>query len=199
MEEKLKIQEIIVVEGKDDTKRIQEVVEADTIETIGSAINDEILTRIEHAQEIRGVIVFTDPDFSGEKIRKTITEAVPNVKHAFISRRLAAPSRRGASLGVEHASDEAIISALKHVVTPSSVTQASEIPRSLLVEYGLIAGPTAKSRREALGDELRIGYTNGKQLVKRLGMFQISRLQFEASMEKILAEEKHELSRNRDS
>ena len=69
MEEKLKIQEIIVVEGKDDTKRIQEVVEADTIETIGSAINDEILTRIEHAQEIRGVIVFTYPDFSGEKIR----------------------------------------------------------------------------------------------------------------------------------
>ena len=29
---KLKIQEIIVVEGKDDTRRLQEVVEADTIE-----------------------------------------------------------------------------------------------------------------------------------------------------------------------
>ena len=43
-------EEIIVVEGKDDTKRIQEVVEADTIETIGSAINDEILRQIEHAQ-----------------------------------------------------------------------------------------------------------------------------------------------------
>ena len=100
---------------------------------------------------------------------------------------------------MEHASDEAIISALKHVVTPSSVIQSSEIPRSLLVEYGLIAGPSAKSRREALGDDLRIGYTNGKQLVKRLGMFQISREQFEMSMEKILAEEKHELSRNRDS
>ena len=61
------IEEIIVVEGKDDTKRIQEVVVADTIETIGSAINDDILQQIEHAQEIRGVIVFTDPDFSGEK------------------------------------------------------------------------------------------------------------------------------------
>ena len=47
---KLKIQEIVVVEGKDDTRRLQEVVDVDTIETIGSAINDEILMQIEHAQ-----------------------------------------------------------------------------------------------------------------------------------------------------
>ena len=46
MKEKMKVAEIIVVEGKDDTRRIQEVVAADTIETIGSAINDEILTQI---------------------------------------------------------------------------------------------------------------------------------------------------------
>ncbi len=64
---KLKIQEIIVVEGKDDTRRLQEVVDADTIETIGSAINEDILMQIEHAQETRGVIIFTDPDFSGRK------------------------------------------------------------------------------------------------------------------------------------
>ena len=78
---KLKIQEIVVVEGKDDTRRLQEVVDVDTIETIGSAINDEILMQIEHAQETRGVIIFTDPDFSGEKIRKTIMEVVPQAKH----------------------------------------------------------------------------------------------------------------------
>ena len=55
--DKMKIQEIIVVEGKDDTRRLREVVDADTIETIGSAINEEILMQIEHAQETRGVIV----------------------------------------------------------------------------------------------------------------------------------------------
>ena len=36
----LTIEEIIVVEGKDDTRRLQEVLDVDTIETIGSAIND---------------------------------------------------------------------------------------------------------------------------------------------------------------
>ncbi|MBP1042978.1 ribonuclease M5 [Vagococcus sp. BWB3-3] len=186
MEDKLKIQEIIVVEGKDDTKRIQEVVEADTIETIGSAINEEILERIAHAQDVRGVIVFTDPDFSGEKIRKIITEAIPNVKHAFISRRLATPSKRGASLGVEHASDEAIIEALKNVMTPQADGQTAEIPQELLIHYGLIAGPKAKARREALGDLLRIGYTNGKQLRKRLKMFQLSEAELVAAMETVL-------------
>ncbi|MDU6622271.1 MAG: ribonuclease M5, partial [Enterococcus avium] len=47
--QKEKIEEIIVVEGKDDTKRLKEVFDVDTIETRGSAINENILEQIEHA------------------------------------------------------------------------------------------------------------------------------------------------------
>ncbi|MFK4566481.1 ribonuclease M5 [Enterococcus sp. UD-01] len=183
MKKRLTIEEIIVVEGKDDTRRLQEVVDADTIETIGSAINEEILAQIEHAQETRGVIIFTDPDYSGEKIRKTIMEVVPDAKHAFLSRRLAAPKKRGSSLGVEHASDEAILEALEKVVTPvNEADDYQEIPRQLLLELGLIAGAGAKQRRELLGDELRIGYTNSKQLAKRLKMFRITEQELMAAM-----------------
>lgn len=188
---KLKIEEIIVVEGKDDTRRLQEVVEADTIETIGSAINDEILEQIEHAQETRGVIVFTDPDFPGEKIRKTIMEYVPQAKHAFLPREQARPKRKG-SLGVEHASNQAILEALEKVVTPVFSDEEPEIPRQLLLSYGLIAGEKAKEKREKLGDELRIGYTNGKQLPKRLKMFRITVEEFEEAMKKV--EEENDLS-----
>ena len=45
--DKMKIKEVIVVEGKDDTKRIQMAVNADTLETRGSAISDETLDQIE--------------------------------------------------------------------------------------------------------------------------------------------------------
>ena len=38
---------------------------------------------------MRGVIVLTDPDFPGEKIRKIITEHVPDCKHAFIDKKSA--------------------------------------------------------------------------------------------------------------
>lgn len=37
-----KIEEVIVVEGKDDTKAINRAVNADTIETRGSAVPEEI-------------------------------------------------------------------------------------------------------------------------------------------------------------
>ncbi|MDR2465444.1 MAG: ribonuclease M5 [Streptococcaceae bacterium] len=175
-----RIEEIIVVEGKSDTKRLQEVLDVVTIETNGSAIDDEILQQIEHAERVRGVIIFTDPDFSGEKIRKMIMQHVPTAKHAFLPRSKAKPKSRtkGRSLGVEHASNVEIISAIQSVSTPIVDPTYEEIPRALLVEYGLLAGKNSKQRREKLGDELRIGYTNGKQLVKRLKMFRIERDEF---------------------
>lgn len=165
-----KIQEIIVVEGRDDTRRLQEVFDVDTIETVGSAINEDVLTRIAHAEAVRGVIIFTDPDFAGEKIRKTIMEAVPTAKHAFLPKSAGRAKKMGASLGVEHASDAAIKEALQKVVTPTTAP-VELIPLSDLQTLGLVSGPHAKFYREQLGERLAIGYTNGKQLQKRLAMF----------------------------
>ena len=47
----MKIKEIIVVEGRDDTVAIRRAVDADTIETNGAAINDETIERIRLAQQ----------------------------------------------------------------------------------------------------------------------------------------------------
>ncbi len=63
----MKIKEVIVVEGKDDTTAIRRAVDADTIETNGSAINEETIEKIKLAQKTRGVIVLTDPDFPGKR------------------------------------------------------------------------------------------------------------------------------------
>ena len=183
MEDKMKIQEVIVVEGKDDTKRIKMAVNADTIETRGSAISDETLDQIAELQEKRGVIVFTDPDYSGEKIRKTIREAVPGVKHAFLKRKDAVPVHQG-SLGVEHASPEVIREALKNLYTEVPDAPAM-ISRETLAAKELINGLAAKKRRELLGEILNIGYTNGKQLYKRLRLFEITPGDFEDAMQKV--------------
>ncbi|MGD6819072.1 ribonuclease M5 [Metabacillus sp. 84] len=187
----MKIKEIIVVEGRDDTVAIKRAVTADTIETNGSAIGDDVLERVRLAQAGRGVIIFTDPDFPGEKIRKTVAEAVPGCKHAFIEKADARP-KKGRGIGVEHASPEAIREALREVKA-----EMAEIPSDWsqedLLQYGLIGHPLAKVRREKLGTELKIGYTNGKQLLKRLQMFQISRNHYEDAMNRILQEEeKHD-------
>ena len=80
------IKEVIVVEGKSDTVAVKRATGADTIETNGSAIDENTLIRIQHAEEVRGVIVFTDPDYPGRRIRAIIEERIPTVKHAFLKK-----------------------------------------------------------------------------------------------------------------
>lgn len=178
-----KIKEVLVVEGKDDTKRIKMAVNADTLETRGSAIGDETIEQIAQLQESRGVIVFTDPDFSGEKIRNIITREVPGVKHAFLNKKDAAPSAKG-SLGVEHASVAVIREALANLYTEVPDSEPL-ITREDLWDLGLLAGPTAKKKRALLGETLKIGYTNGKQLYNRLNLFQITPEQLKSALDEM--------------
>ena len=118
-----KIKEVIVVEGKDDTKQILKAVNADTYETNGSALSAADIDRLKKLQESRGLSVFTDPDFNGERIRKMISNAIPGVKHAFIRRDQGIPEFKG-SLGVEHATPEVIRSALEKLYTQGTVADA---------------------------------------------------------------------------
>ncbi|MEI4771525.1 ribonuclease M5 [Psychrobacillus sp. FJAT-51614] len=186
----MRIKEVIVVEGKDDTTAIKRSVEADTIETNGSAISKETLVKIMHAQEKRGVIVFTDPDYPGRRIRAIIEEHVPGVKHAFLSKEKTI-AKNGKGLGIEHAKKEDIQQALANVYTPrSELDVVPEIPLEILVEGQLIGHPNSKERRTKLGELLKIGYTNGKQLQKRLSIFQISRQQLEEAILQLNMEDK---------
>ncbi|MFT8323206.1 MAG: ribonuclease M5 [Bacillus sp. (in: firmicutes)] len=184
----MKIKEIIVVEGKDDTIAIRRAVDADTIETNGSAINTETIEKIKLAQSTRGVIIFTDPDYPGQKIRNTIVKKVPGCKHAFITKEEAL-HKHGKGVGVEHASTEAIREALKdaHLMHETVMEQ---ITQDDLICAQLIGGVGSKQRREQLGKLLKIGYTNGKQLHKRLMMFQITKQEFADALKAMHQEEK---------
>ncbi|MFC5529990.1 ribonuclease M5 [Cohnella yongneupensis] len=176
-------QEMIVVEGKDDTTAVRRAIGADTIETGGSAIGENVLRRIELAQERRGVIILTDPDAPGERIRKIVAERVPGAKHAFLTKDEARGSR---GLGVEHASDEAIRRAIDRVRGPEGgVGELQEIEWSDLLDAGLIVHASSARRRERMGELLGIGYANGKQFHKRCLMFRITREEFVAALEQL--------------
>jgi len=185
----VRIKEVIVVEGRDDTTKVQQAVQADTIETSGSAVNKQILERIRHAQEKRGVIVFTDPDYPGERVRRIITEAVPGCKHAFLTQDEArAKHYENKSLGIEHATPDVIRKALSAVYELADMEE-TEITKDDLLHYRLIAGAGSALRREQLGRKLKIGSCNGKQLLKRLQMFQIERDVFIEAAEAVLGKE----------
>ena len=80
------IKEIIVVEGKDDISAVKRAVDAEIIATSGLGLTQETIDIIKKASENRGVIILTDPDFPGKKIRNIISSQIENCKHAFIPR-----------------------------------------------------------------------------------------------------------------
>jgi len=165
--------EVIVVEGRDDTRRLKEIFpEIETFETGGSALDDVKLKQIKYLQQTRGVIVFTDPDYPGQKIRNGIIEAVPECKHAYLDKKDALP-KSGKGLGVEHAGEAVIREALLAAMTPIEHKE-EHISQPFLVGLGLVGHGDSKKKRELLANELGIGYVNGKQLRKRLNMFGIT-------------------------
>ena len=179
-----KIKEVIVVEGKDDTKQIAKAVNADTYETNGSALSMADIEQLKKLQASRGLIIFTDPDFNGERVRKLISQHIPGVKHAFIRRDQGVPDEAHGSLGVEHAAPAVIKAALAHVYTEEE--QASDrFSRHDLAQAGLLSGAGARARREQLGQILGIGYGNGKQLLRRLNLFRIDPQDFQAAVKQI--------------
>ncbi|MBB3114094.1 ribonuclease M5 [Paenibacillus phyllosphaerae] len=176
------MKEIIVVEGKADTVAIKRAVEAETIETGGSAIGEAVLKRVELAMERRGVIIFTDPDHAGERIRKIVAQRVPGCKHAFLPQ---VEALYKGDIGVENAKPEAIRRALASVRSEVVEGQAAEEPEISwddLMRAGLLVHSDASNRRLLMGNLLGIGYANGKQFFKRCSMFRITREEFEQAL-----------------
>ena len=85
-------------------------------------------------------------------------------------------------MGVEHASFEDLEKALAGLVGSYEEEEFFDITKTDLMRLGLLMGSDSRKRREYLGEALRIGYCNGKQLIKRLELFGISLAEVEATM-----------------
>ena len=175
------IKEVIVVEGRDDITAVKRAVEAEVIAVGGFGINKRVIDRIREAQIRQGVIVFTDPDFAGEKIRKIISKRVLGIKHAYISRE---EGSKDGDIGVENAEPSSIIKALE-----SAKCQVKEKNNDFnaqdMMFFKLMADSKSKERREALGKELRIGYCNCTQFISRLNNYGITREEFTRAVQKV--------------
>ncbi len=176
------IKEVIVVEGKADIARIHAShIEADMIATDGFSLRPDTLEQIRCAYEKRGIIILTDPDSAGERIRSFLTVRFPEAKHAFIPRKDAIANH---DLGVEQASSEAIKLALAKV--RYAVYEPEEnFTMADLLEADLNGSAAAAERRAAVGAVLGIGYGNAKQFLKRLNHYGVTRAEWDEAVAKI--------------
>jgi ribonuclease M5 len=178
-----KLKEVIVVEGRNDTLAIKRALDADTIETRGSAIGEEVLAQIKRAQASRGVIVFTDPDHAGERIRRIISREIEGVKHAFLAQHEARGKRK---VGVEHASPDAIRAALGSVRTEwTDPRDEPPLTWEEYIELGFVGQPASSGLRREVAELLGIGYGNAKQFYRRLQVLCITREEIFQALERV--------------
>ncbi len=164
---------VIVVEGIHDEMRIKSLFpKANVVITNGREISDDTLKLIKTLSLSNEIIIFTDPDFPGEKIREKINLIVPNAKHAFL-RKKDAISTNKRKIGIEHASDEALLASLANVYEYKE--NEGRLTNKDLFEIKLWGVPNSAILREKLAIKLNIGRPNGKTLLKRLNMLQISK------------------------
>ena len=174
------LKEVLVVEGKMDVVAINKALEADCIITDGFHFSGNALKNIKAAYEKRGIIILTDPDQAGERIRKFLTKKFPNAKHAYIPKIEATAND---DIGVEQASPESIRKALSKVrtaeINPKKIFTAAE-----MISLGLSGGEKSSALREKIGAELGIGFGNVKTFVRRLNNFGITREEFLNALKK---------------
>lgn len=178
------IKEVLVVEGKMDIVAINKAVEADCIITGGFSLKPKTLDDIEKAYKKRGIIILTDPDVAGERIRKFLTKRFPEAKHAFIPVEEATDHN---DIGIEQAKPPAIRKALEKVRT-LNWEPVNEFTSTDLIMNGLSGSDAASERRARVGAELGIGYANAKTFLMRLNHYGVTREEFEKALDKEFAE-----------
>ena len=178
------IKEVIVVEGRDDIAAVKKAIDAEMIAVGGFGINAKVIARIKEAQNRKGVIVFTDPDFAGEKIRSIIAKRVKGIKHAYIAQE---DGLKNGNIGVENATPEVIIKALENAKI-TLVEKNEFYDMKDMFHFKLTGQVDSKKRRIILGREIGIGYGNATQMLSRLNNYGISKEEFIKAIEKIKKE-----------
>lgn len=176
MAEKKRIKELIVVEGHHDTARLKQLYDCDTVETHGTCLSGWTLRLIKRAARSRGVIVMTDPDSPGNRIRKAVNDAVPGCMNAFVDKAHAHTTHK---VGVEHADDKTIQDALDNLIT---FTEESHLTMQDMYALGLSGHPDSGERREKIGQLYHLGNGNAKTMLSRLNALGISKEELQEAL-----------------
>ena len=170
-----KINAIIVVEGKSDKQFLETFLNADILTCNGSAIDGFDKNYLIELSKTRGVIILTDPDYPGQRIRNEISSYLPVCKHAFVRKE---NSIKRHKVGVAEASKEEVLFALENVVTfdESKKGSLNETDMMLLKLSGL----DSSANKEKVIKHFNIGHCNSKTLLKRLNLLNVSKETLEA-------------------
>ena len=163
---------IIVVEGIHDEERIKKVYkDAFCITTNGSEISASTLDMIKEYSLTYKILIFTDPDYPGERIRHKIKEVVPDAYELFLPKKICI-SKNKKKVGIEHAPLLDIKSVLDKYM--SFDMKCGTISNIDLINLSLIGNENSSQLRNKISDKLNIGRPNAKTFLKRINALGIT-------------------------
>lgn len=157
----LHLEQAVIVEGKYDKIKLSSVVDAVIITTNGfSVIKDkEKLEMIRFFAKNKGIIILTDSDSAGFKIRNFLKGAISDGKitNVYIpdifgkEKRKAAPSKEG-KIGVEGIDTQTLLEAFRKagVISTEADSEREPVTKLDLFEAGLSGGNNSAEKRSEL-------------------------------------------------
>lgn len=176
---KVKYPHVIVVEGKMDRDLLESFLDADIITTNGSEVSRETIEYVSALSKTRTVVVLTDPDAPGKRIRDILNSEVTGLFNAFIPKEKAIKKHK---VGVAESDKTTIMDALNHLMLPEVDSKSSNLTMNDLFELGLMGGDDSVSKRRTLENCLHIDQVNGKTLLKRLKALGLERKDLEEAL-----------------
>ena len=166
----MKIDGIIVVEGKSDVSFLSSFINAEFVTTNGSEISKETIDYLKESIKNKDIYVLTDPDSPGERIRKILNENISGLKHCFINKE---NSIKKGKVGVAESTKEEIINALSNAVSVND-NNIGSLTLNDLVAIGLCGDRDSEEKRNKVSKDLNLGHCNAKTFLKRLNYRGIS-------------------------
>lgn len=160
----IKLDQVIVVEGKYDKIKVGQIFDTEIITTDGFGIfkNDKKLEYMRRVAQKRGIIILTDSDGAGLVIRNHLKSVLndENIYYAYIpqlegkERRKAHPGKEGL-LGVEGVKDDVIIKAVMSCgIKPAQEEQKERLTKGDMFDLGLSGGQGSAEKRKRLAKNL---------------------------------------------
>ena len=166
--EKMKVQEVIVVEGRYDLNTLKQIIDGVIVTTDGFGIfhNREKMELIRRMAEKRGVVILTDSDGAGFVIRNHLKSCLPKeqVKHAYIPDVYGKESRKRTrskegKIGVEGISPDVLKRALVAAgatIDGDAYIGGGNLTKADLYALGLSGTPNSSENRKKLIQALQL-------------------------------------------
>ena len=164
---KTKIDGVLIVEGTSDVAFLSTFLEALFFTTNGLDINSEKLQFLSAASKVNNLIIMTDPDDAGERIKNTIKSQINGVFEVKIEKNSRKNYKKS---GVAESDKQVVINALKPFVTNKEIFSEKY---DLVTLISFCENPTKK--REEIVNKYGLINGNNKSLENQLRILKINR------------------------